>query len=179
MEVRRIQAGEGAVLREARLRALADAPLAFGSTLAEMQAQPLAYWQQRAAKAAAGDEQALFIAIDDGRWLGMAGGVMEPERPGTGAVISMWVDPLARRAGFALELLAVVSAWCARRGAERLELWVTESNSAARALYRRAGFAETGGRQPLPSHPWLDEIEMAKALPPPDAAPARMREERR
>ena len=43
-----------------------------------------------------------------------------------------------------------------------MHLWVTETNDPARALYERCGFAATGERQPLPSHPQHAEIAMAR-----------------
>jgi putative hydrolase of HD superfamily len=43
-----------------------------------------------------------------------------------------------------------------------LGLWVTESNEHARALYERAGFRPTGGRQPLPSDASLMEVQLVR-----------------
>jgi ribosomal protein S18 acetylase RimI-like enzyme len=164
MEIRRICADEALELRNLRLRALADAPEAFNSTLANMQAQPESFWRKRARAASFGGEQCLFIAIEAGYWLGLAGGVFEPERPNTAEIISVWVDPLARRRGLARRLIEAVSAWARENGATRLELSVTETNEAAIALYRGTGFEHTGKTQPLRSHPWLRLIEMAKEL---------------
>ena len=45
-----------------------------------------------------------------------------------------------------------------------MRLWVTETNAPARALYERCGFALTGERQPVPSHPSLDEVAMIRRL---------------
>jgi RimJ/RimL family protein N-acetyltransferase len=45
-----------------------------------------------------------------------------------------------------------------------VHLWVTETNAPARALYERCGFALTGERQPVPSHPGLDEVAMTRPL---------------
>jgi len=52
MEIRRIRADEGLRLKALRLRALADSPMAFGSTLAREQAYPDALWHERAATGA-------------------------------------------------------------------------------------------------------------------------------
>jgi ribosomal protein S18 acetylase RimI-like enzyme len=45
-----------------------------------------------------------------------------------------------------------------------VHLWVTETNHPARALYERCGFAVTGERKPLPSHPQYAEIAMARPI---------------
>ena len=75
VEIRRIRADEGLRLREVRLRALAEAPLAFGSTLAREQTFPESAWHERAAGGASGSDRATFIAEGAGRWVGMATGV--------------------------------------------------------------------------------------------------------
>jgi hypothetical protein len=52
--VRRLRADEHALLRDLRLRALSDAPMAFGSTLAREEAFTPDVWQTRAAAGAPG-----------------------------------------------------------------------------------------------------------------------------
>lgn len=47
MEIQRLSMDEGLRLRHIRLRALADAPDAFGSTYAEVAAHPLDMWRQQ------------------------------------------------------------------------------------------------------------------------------------
>jgi GNAT superfamily N-acetyltransferase len=164
IEIRRISAEEVRALRDLRLRALKDAPEAFGSTLAEMLAQPDTFWHDRAARTSAGGEQCLFIALERGRWVGMAGGTFDAEQPGVAQVISMWVDPSVRRRGVGQGLLAAVTDWSIRHGANQMQLWVTASNSPAIALYRRLGFEATGSTQAHPSISWLTEMEMAKPV---------------
>jgi len=164
MEIRRVQPDEGVQLRALRLRALADAPQAFGSTLAETRARPEGYWHRRIETASAGAQQSIFLAIEDGHWLGMAGGVFEEEQPDRAELISMWVDPSVRRRGLGRELIETVARWAQEHDAARLDLWVTSTNEAAVTLYTRLGWEPTGAQQPVPSHPWLSEIEMRKSL---------------
>jgi GNAT superfamily N-acetyltransferase len=156
MEIRRIRADEGLALRGIRLRALADAPDAFGSTLAGALGYPEQEWHDRAERCATGD-QVMFFAEEAGRLIGMARGSFEPEMPVTVELTSMWVEPEARGRGVARSLVEAIADWARSQGATRLQLWVTESNTPATALYRRFGFAPTGERQPLPSNPALAE----------------------
>lgn len=164
MEIRRIQATEGLQLQELRLRALADAPEAFGSTLAEMQQQPEEYWHGRAASTSAGERASMFIAIEAGRWLGMVGGYVDGERPDTIELVSLWVDPAFRGRGVGRSLMEAVIAWAREQRASRLGLWVTQTNAAAAGLYTSMGFRPTGKTQPHPSRAGLVEMEMAKPL---------------
>ena len=65
-EVRRIRPDEGMKLRALRLSALADAPMAFGSTLAREEMFPEQVWHERSAHGAPGADRVTFIAERDG-----------------------------------------------------------------------------------------------------------------
>ena len=164
--VRRVRAEEWERLRAIRLCALADTPMAFGSTLAAEQAQPDEFWRGRAAGGAADDDRATFIAERDGAWVGIATCVLEDG--GTGArpawVFSMWVAPAVRRQGTAQALLRVLAGWARERGADVLNLHVTATNAPAIALYERLGFHATGATEPLPHTRSVRENHMACAL---------------
>ena len=114
MNIRRIRAEEGLRLRELRLRALADAPTAFGSTLVEEQARPKEDWDQLAAEEASSDARARFVAEQNTRWYGMAGVFVLQDQPEIAQLISMWVDPARRRSGIARALVDAVVRWAAR-----------------------------------------------------------------
>lgn len=62
-------------------------------------------------------------------------------------VLSIAVLPAARRRGVAKALLSAATAAAREAGAQRLFLEVSAHNTAALALYRRAGFAEIGRRR--------------------------------
>ncbi len=164
MNIRRILTHESARLREIRLKALADAPTAFGSTLAEAQAHPGDAWDHQAADEARSATRARFAAEENGRWYGMAAGFLIPEQPGTVQLVSMWVDPARRGSGVGTALVEAVVEWARGRSAKRVQLWVTVSNSQAKALYARTGFAETERVQPLPSDPRLQQVLMVREL---------------
>jgi GNAT superfamily N-acetyltransferase len=164
--VRRVRAEEWERLREIRLRALADAPMAFGSTLADEQAQPDKFWRQRAAGGASDDNRTTFIAERAGAWVGIVTGLLAEggagERPAW--VFGMWVAPAVRRQGTALALLRVLAGWARGHGADVLNLHVTETNAPAVALYERLGFRATGETELLPHTPSVCENHMTCAL---------------
>jgi GNAT superfamily N-acetyltransferase len=162
--VRLIRADEGLRLRALRLRALADAPLAFSSTLAEEAAYPDDLWHGRAQRSAAGVEQVTYVAEEEDRWVGMATGLAGGWRGPATTLVSMFVEPSARRRGLGVALVEEVTAWARGRGMARLHLWVTETNDPAVLLYRRCGFRPTGERQPVEHTPTVAEIEMARDL---------------
>jgi hypothetical protein len=82
MGIRRIRADEGLKLRAFRLSALADSPMAFGSTLAREEAFPELVWHERAAGGASGADRVTFIAEEHGEWIGLATGLAnDPDDP--------------------------------------------------------------------------------------------------
>jgi ribosomal protein S18 acetylase RimI-like enzyme len=103
------------------------------------------------------------------------GGFLESNRPPVIAtVFGAWVEPVRRGHGVGGRLVEAVVEWAVGRGAERVHLWVTEDNDAARMLYERHGFACTGERKPLRSDPSAAEVLMVRrveTLPPETRAP--------
>src|SRR5262245_51517350 len=101
MEIRRIRADEGLWLRDIRLRALADSPMAFGSTLVREQAYPETLWCERAENGAAGDKSVTFVAEHDNCLVAIATGL--PPESDQHAVnpmmVGVFVDGAARRQG--------------------------------------------------------------------------------
>ena len=142
MEVRQAQAADWAALRQLRLRALADAPDAFASTLAAEEALLDEVWRQRAE---GGPSSANFIACEGGVDVGLAAVFAEPDAPGRMHLVSMWVDPGYRRRGVGRALVDQAVRWAVERRAREVILWVADLNSAARRLYERVGFRPTGG----------------------------------
>jgi GNAT superfamily N-acetyltransferase len=160
--VRRIRPDESRCLRAQRLRALADAPLAFGSTLAREEAFADDVWRERATRGAAGEDQVTYVAEDGSRWLGMATGLVDGEDESRLHVVGMFVEPDARGQGVGALLLDAVVDWARARGSPRLYLWVTTTNQAAIALYERGGFRPTGERKPMGHTPSVTEMQMVR-----------------
>lgn len=164
--VRRIQPDEGRRYRDIRLRALADAPSAFGSTVATESALTDTDWTARATRSARGPDSAFFVAeTAGGEWVGMAGGFRQDDPPDTVHLVSMWVAPDCRRTGLGGRLIDEVLGWARAGGARAVELWVTRGNDSAASLYRRIGFIPTADYQPLPSDPCREEERMRLVLP--------------
>lgn len=138
--VRRATPAEWPAYRALRLAALADAPDAFGSTLAEATRNTQADWRSRLEKAAC------FIASAGGRDAGLAACLVGD---GRAQLVSMWVHPGHRGAGLADLLVGAVVQWARTAGYDELELWVAAGNERARRLYARHGFASTGEEQPV------------------------------
>ena len=146
-EVRRIHPDEGLKLRALRLSALADAPMALGSTLAREEAFPEHVWQERAERGASEADHVTFIAERDGEWIGLATGLAkDPDDPSDPrpVLVGMFVAPTARGRGVGVALVVGVIAWARERRAIGLCLWVTATNSPAIAMYNKCGFRRTG-----------------------------------
>lgn len=143
-------------VRDVRIRALADAPSAYGSRLEEEQDQPESSWRARLEQQAA----ATFLAIDSHETVGLVRTFVTPEDVTTADLVSMWVAPHARGQGVGRQLVAAVVEWVRHHDATSVQLWVTETNAAARRLYESCGFVLSGRRRTLPSDPLLSEVAM-------------------
>ena len=124
--VRRFTIEDLPLFRDVRLRALEDAPDAFGSTLAREIARTDDEWAERARKIV--EESVLALAITDEQAVGMAGGYRVPDRPDLADLWGMWVDPLYRGTDVARRLVGEVAEWASAIKADAIELWVVETN---------------------------------------------------
>ncbi len=171
--VRRVRAGEGARVRELRLRAVSDpaASIAFLTTFEQELERDQAFWDERAAGGADGDSAAMFVAESGDDWIGTctvlvrrAGDLDHTGRRSTADradVVGVYVDPAHRGSGAIDALLDAAARWCAARGFETLSLDVHVDNARAQAVYRRAGFVATGETF---TGPIGDELAMSRSL---------------
>lgn len=149
--VRRARPEEWAAYRKLRLRALAESPLAFGSTLAQERAYPAATWIQRTSRGALSDQAALYVAEAPGGLVGLGGIVWFGHRWN---LVSMWVDPAWRGRGLGRQLLEALLGWLGRtHPGSSLWLEVTGRQLTARGLYASFGFHRTGVVHPLEHSP--------------------------
>lgn len=148
---------EWPVLKQVRLRALADAPDAFSTTLAQAQAYTDADWQERANRFTLPPPAAARIAYLDGTPCGMMTCYPASPQPTLAAPIAeltaVWVDPAARGQGAAEALTTSLIDWAHAQGIRTLQAWVMEDNPRALAFYKKMGFGETGQSHPEPTEP--------------------------
>jgi ribosomal protein S18 acetylase RimI-like enzyme len=142
IELRALESDDWPIWRELRQAALAEAPYAFGSTLAEWQGSGDREDRWRARLGIPGALN--LVAVVDGRPAGMASGVPDEHAEGSVELISMWVSPVARGRGVGDLLIREVERWAAECGATSLRLAVMPDNIRAAALYERRGFTDTG-----------------------------------
>lgn len=145
MEIRRLGAHEGPRLRAIRLRALAEAPDAFGSTHDEAEARPPDSWDAQLR------EIPTFVAVVDGEDVGIVRGARDDSHADAAWLISMWVAPEVRGQGVGEALIDAVVGWARASGAGRLLLDVGDHNRPAIALYARMGFQPNGTTGSLPA----------------------------
>jgi len=144
MEVVAVGPDEWPRWRALRRAALAQAPEAFGSTLAQWSGE--GDTEQRWRDRWVGVPYNLVV-VRDGQDVGMAsltapGG---PHGAGLPELVSMWVAPAVRGTGAADAAVEAVLALAAEHYPGRsVALSVYEANAAARRLYARHGFVDAG-----------------------------------
>ncbi|HVL93678.1 MAG TPA: GNAT family N-acetyltransferase, partial [Acidimicrobiales bacterium] len=119
--VRRLGPEEWRLLREVRLRALAEAPYAFGSTREEDAARADEWWVTSVTTLG------WFVAMRGAEATGLIAAI-PGEESGDHHVISTWVAPERRGSSVAHQLVAAVVAWALHHGASGLVLDVAENN---------------------------------------------------
>jgi predicted GNAT family acetyltransferase len=132
-ELRLLAPGDWEDFREIRMKALADSPDAFGSTLEREQGFTEADWRRRLTGP--------VYVIDEPRPVSV-GGIFD--NAGSPHVWGMWTDPAHRGRGHARRILDALIP-----PGTRAQLDVNVSNGAARAVYERYGFVGTGQLEPL------------------------------
>lgn len=103
----------------------------------------------------------LIATSVDGRPLGY---LLGRDVAGSGEILNLAVAPAQRRKGIARALLASALDWFAERESAEVYLEVRESNGAAQALYRAAGFEAVGRRGRYYRHPTEDALVLRLAM---------------
>ena len=142
--VRRLWPQEWQAYRAIRLRALADAPEAFGATLAEAQAWSPEHWEARVANAAVSGIDCPLVAEAGGLFVGLLWAKVDAHDAGRVNLFQMWVAPESRGRGVAAALLHEALGWARERGTRVVHLGVNSANAGALRLYERAGFHPIG-----------------------------------
>lgn len=181
ISIRRVHLHEWREVRDLRLAAVADAAasIAFLTSEAEERARDDAFWRERTAGAALGENAAQFVAIaredeadgDADEWIGTAtvllreagshdhlGHTLDGRRAD---VVGVYVAPEYRGRGAVEGLFAAAAQWATAQGHDGLTLDVHADNARAQAAYRRLGFVPTGASFTSSIGP---EIEMRHLL---------------
>ncbi len=165
---------EWRLVRDARLRALQEAPYAFGSTYAAEAELTDADWQRRSQSATQ------FLALDGAEVIGLATAQRSPTDPSMPTrdsperperperrewqLFGMWVDPRYRRMGLAQRLIQQVVDLAGKDGAQWLRLSVVRTNERALRTYLNFGFAPTGPPHAMPRDAAVFEQQLVLAL---------------
>jgi ribosomal protein S18 acetylase RimI-like enzyme len=146
--VRRLEPDDWALSRDIRLAALADAPHAYGSSLAREREFTEDVWRSRLRP----ENGVTVLATVGDRAAGIAGGYT-PADADSVLLVAMWARPELRGRGVADALVTEIFAWAAENGWSEVRLRVADGNTAARKLFERHGFRSTGERDTLESDP--------------------------
>ena len=161
--IRPLQPDEAEAFRELRLRALREAPDAFGTQYEVMVRLTPEQWAGRN-RPSPDRPGRMFVAGEPGALVGCSRSSLDPDRPSFGDVTSMWVNPEQRGVGIGAALLIVCEQWARDHGRTEMALAVTEANGAARRVYERAGYRGTGEMEALRPGSPLSVERMEKSL---------------
>ena len=153
-----------AVFKDVRLRALQEAPYAFGSTYAREVQFDHAEWAKRVERWN-GERGVGFLAMDGATACGIAGSLLDENNPTRAQLVSMWTAPTHRQLGIGRLLVDAVLDWARTRNVRTLLLMVTSNNDTAIRFYERLAFTKTGRAEPYPNDASVFEVEMSQPIP--------------
>jgi ribosomal protein S18 acetylase RimI-like enzyme len=139
VELRALALDDWALWRELRLHALAEAPYAFGSTLAEWtgSGDTEERWRHRLSSVPLN-----LVASLSGEPVGMASATSPVDDEVE--LISMWVAPEARGRAVGTALIEAIVVWALEQHVLRVALDVRETNVSAINLFERLSFVDVG-----------------------------------
>jgi len=151
------------VFKDVRLRALQEAPYAFGSTYAREVQFDDAEWARRVERWN-GERGVGFVAMHGAAACGIAGSLLDDKDPTHAQLVSMWTAPTHRQLGIGRLLVDAVLDWARSRNLQALLLMVTSNNRSAIRFYEHLGFTKTGRTEPYPNDANIFEYEMSQPL---------------
>jgi ribosomal protein S18 acetylase RimI-like enzyme len=154
--------------RELRLRALVNAPTAFGRTYEEDAALPDEKWIQWLVDAQNGKTFLLF-AEHENKLIGMVGAILGQgeKRQHSATIIAVYVEPQFRGEGVGQQLLrALLEKLSTDPRIVKIDLHVNTQASPAIALYESLGFEKVGVLEKALYHDGIfhDEYIMTKMI---------------
>lgn len=143
---RRVRPEDWRMLKELRLRALADAPYAFAETAADARQLPDSQWQSRTARNSEGNNSTCVVAFDGQDAIGMAASFFGGDNAAQAHLVAMWVAEEHRATRVAACILGDIVAWARAAGATEIDAGISTGNARARRFYEKQGFKEAGTR---------------------------------
>jgi len=159
MIVRRLVVSDAPTLRDIRLRALQEAPDAYGSSYEREVAFTDDVWRDRLLP---GGNPHFGAFGDDGTLVALTVGELDGDDPDGVFVLAVWIEPSARGGDLLARLVDQVAAWGEAHRRTVVRLHVTEGNERAERSYRRLGFVRTGDFDVRPRDQ-AREYEMVRA----------------
>jgi len=153
-------------IRDVMLKMLADAPHAFGDTLAEAESREMQEWQQLTEQLTNTPYGCAYIAKDHQGECGFVlGDAAHPQLP-PGAVIAarLWVAPRQRGMGLGRKLMDVVTCWAKERGMDQIFVGIKDTNLGVVKFFEHLGYDDTGIRQQVSTDSPRQLILMARKL---------------
>jgi ribosomal protein S18 acetylase RimI-like enzyme len=145
------------ILRDLRLKALAESPESFLGDLPAERTYDEKHWRQELA------HNVWMVATLGTRNIGLA--KLNVQSDDGMHLEALWVDPKERRRGVGTSLVAALEKIAARRGTPQLKLWIFTENDLARQFYRHIDYGETTLVQPIKANNRLRlEAEYQKRL---------------
>ncbi|MDQ0368135.1 GNAT family N-acetyltransferase [Catenuloplanes indicus] len=160
--IARVRVPDAARMRALRLEMLADSPLAFLETVADAAARPHEDFRAQIAHNIRSGLAAQFAAVEDGRFVGHAGGIVLAADRRVTVIFAVYVTPRLRGTGLVGDLIEAVARWSRDERRPELMLEVVNGNDRAVRAYERLGFRDTGVRVPHPTIPGLTELQMRR-----------------
>lgn len=163
VEIRRIAVDDVELYRDLRTTAVHDTPLVFGETPEAQLAKTIEQWRERVELLATHPTEGMFLALDDGRAIGLMGAYYEDEDDDW-VLISVWVAEPYRGTTVTTSLHTTVIDWARSAGAEEIYLEVVSDNARAIAFYNRIGYRATGVTKIHGLYTDQTEVEMVLRL---------------
>jgi GNAT superfamily N-acetyltransferase len=160
--IRRVTERDAGAVRALRIEMLADSPLAFVTTLAEVAEHKHDEYVGRCVRAATGHQHAQYVAQADRLLVGQIGAYAHPADPDTTMLASIYVSPSHRGNGTLGALFKTAAAWSRDSGRSRLELEVVTTNERAVRAYQKLGFVPVGETMQHPTIPTMREQRMGR-----------------
>lgn len=107
-----------------------------------------------------------YVAVTEGRAVGVVLAGPDPEDPGVGHLARLYVHPEAWGQGIGSRLHEVALRDLTGRGFTEATLWVLEGNRRARDWYERLGWTQTERRKTTYAPAGIDDVQYRLALSP-------------